>query len=58
VELTDSAVGGRVLDDFDRMIERFRKVMPTDYRRVLDALDGTDSERADGVDETITVLQG
>ncbi len=35
VRRTGSAVGQRVLDDFDTLIGRFVKVFPTDYKRVL-----------------------
>jgi glutamate synthase (NADPH/NADH) large chain/glutamate synthase (ferredoxin) len=34
---TGSAVAARVLADWDAMLPRFVKVMPNDYRRVLDA---------------------
>ncbi|MEM7323054.1 MAG: glutamate synthase large subunit [Actinomycetota bacterium] len=34
---TGSAVAERLLDDWDAAVSRFTKVMPTDYRRVLDA---------------------
>jgi glutamate synthase (ferredoxin) len=37
VELTGSAVGARVLRDWDEMMPRFVKVMPRDYKRVLTA---------------------
>ena len=33
--LTDSAVAARLLWNWDYEVERFRKVMPTDYKRVL-----------------------
>jgi len=29
-------VAARVLDDWDRVLERFVKVMPRDYKRVLE----------------------
>src|SRR5262249_14220098 len=32
---TDSPVAARVLADWDAMVPRFVKVMPTDYKRVL-----------------------
>ena len=35
VEYTGSAVAARLLDDWDEAIEKFRKVMPRDYHRVL-----------------------
>ena len=34
---TDSPVARRVLEQFEALLPRFVKVMPTDYRRVLDA---------------------
>ncbi len=33
---TDSTVAGRILDDWDRSRRRFVKVMPQDYKRVLE----------------------
>jgi glutamate synthase (NADPH/NADH) large chain len=33
--VTDSAVAMRLLDTWDEAVERFRKVMPRDYKRVL-----------------------
>jgi glutamate synthase domain-containing protein 3 len=35
LEYTGSAVAKRLLDDWDRSLEQFVKVMPTDYKRVL-----------------------
>ena len=32
---TDSAVAKRVLDNWDTILDKFVKVMPTDYKRVL-----------------------
>ena len=37
VRLTGSAVGRRLLDNWELMVPRFVKVMPVDYRRVLQA---------------------
>ena len=37
VRLTGSAVGRRILDNWELMVPRFVKVMPVDYRRVLQA---------------------
>ena len=40
---TDSAVAERLLADFSKVVRDFVKVMPTDYRRVLEAT--KDAER-------------
>jgi glutamate synthase (NADPH/NADH) large chain len=37
VELTSSALGERVLADWDRSMQQFVKIMPRDYQRVLTA---------------------
>ena len=39
LEATGSAVASRILDDWSREIERFVRVMPDDYRRVLEAVE-------------------
>jgi glutamate synthase domain-containing protein 3 len=36
-ELTGSTVAKRLLDDWSNSVGQFVKVMPTDYKRVLDA---------------------
>jgi glutamate synthase domain-containing protein 3 len=51
-ELTESAVADRILADWDRQVGSFRKVMPTDYKRVLTVI--AESEAA-GLDEDETV---
>ncbi len=51
-ELTGSAVADRVLAAWDDEVRRFRKVMPTDYKRVLTVIEAA---RADGLDEEQTV---
>ncbi|MBU9767220.1 glutamate synthase large subunit [Mycobacterium sp. TNTM28] len=48
VDATDSAVGQRVLSDWDGELKHFVKVMPRDYKRVLAAI--AEAERA-GADE-------
>ena len=50
-DATDSAVGQRNLADWTAEQQRFAKVMPRDYKRVLEAIaeaerDGTDPDRA------------
>jgi glutamate synthase (NADPH) large chain len=38
VDATDSAVGQRILNDWDNELTRFIKVMPRDFKRVLQAI--------------------
>jgi len=49
VEHTGSAVGREILDSWPVSLADFRKVMPRDYRRVLDALAAASAE---GLGET------
>jgi glutamate synthase (NADPH/NADH) large chain len=44
VDATDSAVGQRVLADWEGELKHFVKVMPRDYKRVLEAI--AEAERA------------
>ncbi len=54
-EYTDSAVARDVLDNWESVVKQFVKVMPTDYKRVLEARKGYDSELSDNVaDEHVT----
>ncbi|WP_343574743.1 glutamate synthase large subunit [Mycobacterium sp.] len=51
IDATDSAVGQRILADWGAEQKRFAKVMPRDYKRVLNAIaeaerDGTDPDEA------------
>jgi glutamate synthase (NADPH) large chain len=51
VDATDSAVGQRILADWPGQQRHFVKVMPRDYKRVLQAIaeaerDGTDVDQA------------
>src|SRR5256885_13274770 len=39
VRFTSSPLGRRVLDNWQHLVSRFVKVMPTDYKRVLQARD-------------------
>jgi glutamate synthase (NADPH) large chain len=50
---TGSAVASRLLDDWDDAIGRFRKVMPNDYKRVLEA---TARAEAEGLDVVETIM--
>ena len=38
VDATDSAVGQRILTDWDNELKKFVKVMPRDFKRVLEAI--------------------
>ena len=59
-ERTDSAVGRRVLDDFEALLPKFVKVFPKDYRRVLDELakeEAAAAPRADAFEgDTIDIV--
>ena len=51
VDATDSAVGQRILADWGTEQQCFAKVMPRDYKRVLEAIadaerNGTDPDEA------------
>jgi glutamate synthase (NADPH/NADH) large chain len=37
LKYTDSAVARRILDNWEHLVPQFVKVMPTDYKRVLQA---------------------
>ncbi|PRC61611.1 hypothetical protein C6A85_07645, partial [Mycobacterium sp. ITM-2017-0098] len=52
VDATDSAVGKRVLADWDTELGHFKKVMPRDFKRVLKAIADAEQSGAD-VDEAI-----
>jgi glutamate synthase (NADPH/NADH) large chain len=49
---TGSQVARRLLDDWDTAAARFTKIMPRDYRRVLDAMAKAEAEGRD-VDEAV-----
>lgn len=49
---TGSRVARRLLDDWDAAAARFTKIMPRDYRRVLDAMAKAEAEGRD-VDEAV-----
>jgi glutamate synthase (NADPH/NADH) large chain len=52
VDATDSAVGQRVLNDWDGQLKHFIKVMPRDFKRVLEAKAEAERTGSD-VDEAI-----
>jgi glutamate synthase (NADPH/NADH) large chain len=47
-ELTESTVAARILDGWDGEVGSFRKVMPRDYKRVLNVIT---TAQAEGLDE-------
>ena len=52
VDATDSAVGQRILADWSKQLKHFVKVMPRDYKRVLQAI--AEAERTgEDVDKAI-----
>ena len=51
---TGSAVAERLLNDWETSIEWFTKVMPTDYRRVLDAQRRAEEQ---GLDPVATIME-
>ena len=55
VDATDSAVGQRILADWDNELKHFAKVMPRDYKRVLAAIAEAEAKGLTGsdIDEAI-----
>lgn len=53
LELTGSATAREILDDWSKHVVSFRKVMPKDYRRVLEA---TARAEAEGLDPVKTIM--
>ncbi|ABK70243.1 glutamate synthase large subunit [Mycolicibacterium smegmatis] len=50
VDATDSAVGQRILADWDNELKHFAKVMPRDYKRVLAAIAEAEAKGLTGSD--------
>ncbi|MDY6998673.1 MAG: glutamate synthase large subunit [Actinomycetota bacterium] len=57
VDATDSAVGQRILADWENEMAHFTKVMPCDYKRVLQAIADAEQRGVD-VDEAIMAAAG
>ena len=53
---TDSTVAGALLDDWATAVEQFRKVMPNDYQRVLDATARAEAEGGDVVEAIMAAI--
>ncbi|MFM7064648.1 MAG: glutamate synthase large subunit [Actinomycetes bacterium] len=56
-EATDSAVARALLDSWSTALSRFRKVMPKDYRRVLEATRRAEENGLDVVEEIMRASQ-
>ncbi len=55
---TASAVADRILSDWHDEVRRFRKVMPKDYRRVLDAAQEAEAQGRDPLEAVMAVAHG
>ncbi|HYB85723.1 MAG TPA: glutamate synthase large subunit [Streptosporangiaceae bacterium] len=58
VEETGSAVAGRLLADWDGALARFVKIMPKDYKRVLDAASRAEQEGRDVNEAVMAAAHG
>jgi glutamate synthase (NADPH/NADH) large chain len=57
-EETGSAVAGRLLADWEQALDRFVKVMPKDYKRVLDAASRAEQEGRDVNEAVMAAAHG
>lgn len=48
VDYTDSAIGKTILDKWPKMISRFVKVLPHDYKQMLEAMETAETEGYEG----------
>jgi glutamate synthase (NADPH) large chain len=55
---TGSAVAARLLDDWGLAVARFVKVMPTDYKRVLEAAQGAEERGEDPMEAIMAASRG
>jgi glutamate synthase (NADPH/NADH) large chain len=58
VDATDSAVGRRILADWTAEQQRFAKVMPRDYKRVLEAIAEAERTGADPDEAIMAAASG
>jgi len=58
VEETDSAIGRRVLDPASGLADRFVKVMPTDFKRVLEARRAAEAAGTDPIAAIMAAAHG
>ncbi len=54
VDATDSAVGQRILSDWENELKNFVKVMPRDFKRVLEAI--AEAERRPARTSTTAIM--
>ena len=54
---TGSALGQRVLDEWDQLLPKFVKVMPRDYRKVLDAFKRVEERGLTGDEAALTAFR-
>jgi len=57
VEYTQSDLGQRILDDWDEMASKFVRVMPNDYRRMLEAIERAKASGLSGEDATMAAFE-
>jgi glutamate synthase (ferredoxin) len=57
VEYTDSALAREMLSSWNRMVVRFVKVMPRDYRKIQDAIDRAQKKGLEGDDAMLTAFR-
>ena len=55
---TESAVAQRLLDNWDEAVARFAKVMPRDYKRVLEATRRAEAEGTDPMEAVMAAARG
>ncbi|MUM30783.1 glutamate synthase subunit alpha, partial [Mycobacterium sp. CBMA361] len=58
VDATESAVGQRILSDWQTQKEQFIKVMPRDYKRVLEAIAGAEAAGEDVGEAIMAAARG
>ena len=56
-EMTNSALGREILDNWNGAVEKFVKVMPRDYRKILEAMDRAKERGLSGEKMTLTAFR-
>jgi glutamate synthase (NADPH/NADH) large chain len=57
VDATDSAVGQRVLSDWEHELKNFTKVMPRDFKKVLQAISDAEAAGKTGEDVDTAIME-